>query len=301
VAELVKNCPLCEEKGFHLFDRRQFRGFEVVNQICDNCGLVFQSPRMTEAELNGFYAREYRDLYQGAEGPTPKDLLIQNGRADSLIAFLNDQVIVPSRYLDTGCSAGILLKRFEKQYACNVTGVEPGDAYRNHVLKQGLKVYSSLDDLAQVHEGRFDLISMAHVLEHIPNPVEYLSDLRTRYLTPDGRLLIEVPNLYTHDSFEIAHSISFSSHTLQETLKKAGFEIVATKKHGQPRSELLTLYLTFLAQPSEDNISSYQVHPEQNVPLKRKLGMFWRHILERLIPHRTWITLGKSARRTTCV
>jgi len=80
-----------------------------------------------------------------------------------------------------------------------------------------LTVYPSLDDLGQADGGRFDLVSMAHVLEHIPNPVEYLSDLRERYLTPDGWLLIEVPNLYAHDSFEIAHSIAFSSHTLRET------------------------------------------------------------------------------------
>jgi 2-polyprenyl-3-methyl-5-hydroxy-6-metoxy-1,4-benzoquinol methylase len=33
---------------------------------------------------------------------------------------------------------------------------------------------------------RFDLISLIHVLEHLPDPVSSLAQLRERWLTPDG-------------------------------------------------------------------------------------------------------------------
>ena len=200
----------------------------------------------------------------------------------------------PSQCLDIGCSAGILLNSLVKKYACNVTGVEPGLAYQNYAQKQGVTVCSSLDDLPHIQKEKFDLVSMAHVLEHISNPVDYLSNLRKSYLSSDGWILIEVPNLYYHDCFEIAHLISFSSHTLQETLKKASFEIVANKKHGLPRSDLLPLYLTFLARPLQEVSPAYQVQTEQSVSLKRKLGMFHRRVLSYLKPHQTWKSLPKE-------
>ncbi len=96
---------------------------------------------------------------------------------------------------------------------------------------------------------RFDLISLAHVLEHIANPVQYLAGLRQNWLTEEGSLLVEVPNLYCHDSFEVAHLVAYSPHSLTQTLQQAGFEIVVFVQHGRPRSSILPLYLTVLARP----------------------------------------------------
>ena len=84
MTETVKSCPLCgSDKSAH-FDRRRVHEIEVVNRICEGCGFVYQSPRMTEAELNEFYAAEYRRVYQGDEGPSPADLNTQRARAASL-------------------------------------------------------------------------------------------------------------------------------------------------------------------------------------------------------------------------
>ncbi len=294
--EIVKYCPLCGSQSSRPFDRRKFRGHEVINRICDGCGLVYQSPRMTAAELDDFYAREYRQVYQGDSGPTPKDLLIQSERAASLLEFTADSVDGVNRCLDIGCSAGVLLTRFRDRYHCDVAGVPPGAAYRAFAQSRGLTVYPDLADLEPAGEAHFDLVSMAHVLEHIPAPVEYLSDLRVNILNPDGWLLIEVPNLYCHDSFEIAHTVSFSGHTLRQTLHKAGFEIMALKKHGQPRSELLPLYLTVLAKPGK---STGGLMPESNVALKRRIGMFRRRVVQKLFPRRAWVPLKKTENRDT--
>jgi len=283
--EKLKECPLCSSERSKLFDQRRFRDQQVINRICGNCGLVYQSPRMTAGELDDFYANEYRQVYQGDEGPTQKDLFVQNGRADSLLDFLSTQSVKLKRYLDIGSSSGILLQRFQEKYDCEAIGVEPGEAYRKYAQKQGLTVYADIVDLKGAGEMDFDLVSMAHVLEHMPDPVRYLADLRQEVLTPLGGLLIEVPNLYSHDSFEIAHMTSFSAQSLQLVLLKAGFRVIALEKHGQPRSDMLPLYLTVLAQPQEQD---YQIKPESNVALKRRLGMLWRRVLLKLVPHRAW-------------
>ncbi|MCJ7702676.1 MAG: class I SAM-dependent methyltransferase [Anaerolineales bacterium] len=285
--EKVNHCPLCGSERQRTFAKVDFREHTVTNQICRSCGFVFQSPRMTSGELDAFYAREYRQVYQGSEGPTLKDLAIQKGRAATLLAFVQDEVPSFDRYLDVGCSAGILLKTFQDHFACQAVGVEPGEVYRIFAETQGFQVYREIDELGADGVKPFDLVSMAHVLEHIPDPVAYLTHLREKYLKPGGYLLIEVPNLYFHDSFEIAHMSSFSGHTLQQTIQKAGFTITAEMKHGKPRSRLLPLYVTVLASASP-NPADLEAEPEKGVRLKRRLGFFVRRILLRVFPNSAW-------------
>lgn len=289
-------CPLCGNARSNLFDRRTFRGKQVTNRICANCGLVFQSPRMTEGELKAFYQGEYRQLYQGNQEPGAKDLAVQRLRARALSEFLQLSGVRPTTHLDSGCSAGLLLERLRDDFGCQPTGVEPGDAYRSHAQRRGLPVYASLDELEPVACTKFDLISLIHVLEHLPDPLTYLTHLRQHFLSPDGWLLIEVPNLYAHDCFEIAHLVSYSPRTLRQTVEKAGFAIQLFQAHGRPRSQLIPLYLTLLARPLNPppDPATHQIIPEQRVRLKRRLGLIRRRILERLYPRQAWLPLPVS-------
>jgi SAM-dependent methyltransferase len=285
--EIVALCPLCRSSQYSLFETTRFRGQPVFNQICDSCGFVFQSPRMTDAELDAFYAGEYRQVYQGEAGPTSRDLAIQAKRAAALLAFVKGSIPGVERHLDIGCSAGILLQAFQSHYRCLAVGVEPGDSYRTYAQTKGITVYPDITQVPAGVEARFDLVSMAHVLEHIPDPLAYLARLREDYAATGGYLLIEVPNLYAHDSFEIAHMSSFSEHTLVQTLMKSGFSVIATRKHGNPRSRILPLYLTVLAQSKGMNAPPGVV-PEKMVRRKRKFGMLTRRIVSRLVPSMAW-------------
>lgn len=287
--ETIQSCPLCGSAQSTLFDRRQFRSETVTNRLCAGCGLVYQSPRRTDEELAAFYAAEYRKLYQGSEGPDQKDLAVQAGRAEALLDFIQPKVRAVSRHLDIGCSAGLLLQRLQKAYNGQAVGVEPGRAYRAYAQEAGLRVYPSLEELQACEEPPFDLVSLAHVLEHIADPVAYLAALRRDLLEPGGGLLVEVPNLYAHDSFEVAHLVAYSPHTLLQTLERAGFEAVAVTTHGQPRSGIIPLYLTVLASIAPGG-KPYWIRPERAVRLKRRLGLLHRRILSRLLPGLAWKT-----------
>lgn len=291
MTETVSFCPLCGSEASTLFDQRTFRGLPVVNRVCQSCGLVYQSPRMTEAELSAFYEAEYRQLYQGSQGPDAKDLSVQGRRAEALLAFCKGRLPTVKRHLDIGCSAGLLLQSFQRAYGCQALGVEPGAAYREYARQQGLGVYATLDELRSDEMPRFDLISLAHVLEHLPDPVRYLVELHGDLLEPGGWLLVEVPNLFAHDSFEVAHLVAYSAHTLTQTLGKAGFEICAMEAHGRPRSQVLPLYLTALAHPAA-NPAGFQLQQEGGVRLKRWWGMSRRHLLERFAPRKAWLPLA---------
>ncbi len=290
MSETKTNCPLCDSDRNAIFDRSAFQERTVINRLCSTCGLVFQSPRMSEQELHAFYEREYRQIYQTSEGPTQKDLAVQQARAQVLLNFTSQHLNKVNNHLDVGCSSGLLLDRFRHKYDSNPIGIEPGEAYRIYAREFKLKVYRSREELASHHTGRFDLISMAHVLEHIAEPVNYLREMRRDLLTQDGALLIEVPNLYAHDCFEVAHLVSFSPHTLNQTLNKAGFAIIARRVNGQPRSDLLPLYITVLA-IQQKKIDETDTIPERWVVQKRRIGMFRRKMLARLFPHQAWLPI----------
>jgi 2-polyprenyl-3-methyl-5-hydroxy-6-metoxy-1,4-benzoquinol methylase len=289
--EYLACCPLCNERQSTPFDQREFDGYLVINRLCLSCGLVYQSPRMTKQELETFYHSEYRRIYQGSENPIQKDLSVQEARSKFLVMILKENLGRKiQRHLDIGSSSGVLLHRVRDEFQCQVVGIEPGNAYRNYAEESGLRVYASLDDVRDAGEKPFDLITMVHVLEHIVEPVHYLIQLREVYLKPsDGRLLIEVPNLYAHDCFELAHQVSFSQSTLLQTLRKAGYTTQILLKHGQPRSNLIPLYITLLAAPVDHIPDQNKVERERGIKLKRFAGMTHRRIIERLFPEQAWL------------
>ena len=283
-------CPLCNIDNSSLFDQRNFRGFQVTNRLCSNCGLVYQSPRMTEPELKEFYLSEYRQIYQGTEEPDHKDIAVQEARAVEIINLLRDcGVEKVERFLDIGASTGMLIEKIKKKYQCDAFGIEPGSAYQAHARSREIEMFGSLDELHASGEKKFDLISMIHVLEHLPDPVKYMKNLRFKYLGVQGKILIEVPNLFAHDSFEIAHLTSFSRHTLYEVMKKAGFRTIFVETHGRPRSNMIPLYISLLAVPEVNPWEQPEIEIERLIRIKRNAGLAHRKLIEKLFPNQAWL------------
>jgi 2-polyprenyl-3-methyl-5-hydroxy-6-metoxy-1,4-benzoquinol methylase len=143
--------------------------------------------------------------------------------------------------LDIGASSGMLLETMKQEFGAIVTGVEPGDAYRALAEGKGIRMYPSIEALAATQPQHFELVTLMHVLEHLEQPLQVLKQIKEELLSKDGLLLVEVPNFYAHDSYELAHLSCFTRHTLLELLRQAGFELVAFRQHGMPRSEILPL------------------------------------------------------------
>jgi SAM-dependent methyltransferase len=296
VSVVVARCPLCGSDNHQIFERVHDRGWDLTYQLCKSCGMVFQSPRMSDEELEQFYLADYRLLVQNDEGPSDKDLRIQSGRARNLLAFAQPHLDQVQTHLDIGSSAGALLLEFRRAYGCASYGVEPGEAYRNFSKELGLRVVADLADLDRGLSKSFDLITMAHVLEHVPDPVAYLRQLTELWLAPDGYLLLEVPNLFGHPAFEVAHLTAFSKATLCQVLHEAGYQIVVQKVHGAPRSHLIPLYLTVLARGNGRPIESKPLQSRSRwVYLERGLGKFWRRWASRIAPRWAWLPLPEMS------
>jgi hypothetical protein len=113
-------------------------------------------------------------------------------------------------------------------------------------------------------------------------------------LSHDGWLLIEVPNLYAHDSFEVAHLIAFSHHSLSQSVMQAGYSVKYLQIHGLPRSNLIPLYITMIASPNYQMINKPEIRKERWTGLKRRSGMIHRKIIERGFPQQAWLPAYRS-------
>lgn len=287
VVELDR-CPICSHAEHRAFETLQGEVGEIVFRICLRCGAVFQSPRMETSRLEAFYKEGYRSLAQDTEKPTEKDLVMQEERAQRTLQMVRKDLPGIGRHLDIGSSSGALLTAFHRAYGCESTGIEPGDMYRTFSQQRGIRVYDTLESLPE-REPPFDFVSLMHVLEHLPDPVGTLSELRSKHMYPAGNLLVEVPNLFEHEALEVAHLCAFTSETLQETVRQAGFSVLWTRAHGSFRSPVLKLYITLFAQAVEQPAGEPTVQSTAfAVPLRRQFGRLKRQLLTRLLPDWTW-------------
>ena len=286
---VVVACPLCGGSRHAFFEEYEDAGRMIHYRLCEICGFVFQSPRMGDEELAEFYITGYRQTVQGSEAPTEKDLRVQVGRARHLRAFCNSRLRTVSRHLDIGSSSGALLREMARAYDCTGTGIEPGEAYRKISRGQGLEVYRGLEELGEGQRRSFDLVSIIHVLEHLPDPVVYLRGLRETWIAPGGRLLVEAPNLFGHRSAELAHLSIFSPRTLRQTLEQAGFGVLKLRTHGRPRSPVLRLYVTALAHSAPgDGRPGRPRFSSAGVRRRRRWALWWLETLTRKLPNWTW-------------
>ncbi|WP_353777124.1 methyltransferase domain-containing protein [Winogradskyella sp. 3972H.M.0a.05] len=100
--------------------------------------------------------------------------------------------------LDVGCGTGdFLLKAKENDW--KVTGIEPNENARAITAEKIGPSAFDVEHLAKLEPSSFDVITLWHVLEHLPN-LEMHVAVFERLLKEDGRLVIAVPNFNSYDA-----------------------------------------------------------------------------------------------------
>src|SRR5690606_25428262 len=97
--------------------------------------------------------------------------------------------------LDVGAGTGDFLQ-CSKKGGWQIQGVEPNIKARKLADEKGVHL---LDDIDEVTNQKFDVITLWHVLEHIPNLESYIIKLKG-LLKDNGILVIAVPNYKSYDA-----------------------------------------------------------------------------------------------------
>ncbi len=175
---------------------------------------------------------EERDLHT--------DMMRESGRRSDahLARYIQASRFVEDgdRVLDVACGLGYGSYQISRSTrAASVVGIDLSDyavdyAKTNFSGTQGLApCYSVGDaqDLSQMADGSADFAISIETLEHIPQPVQLLSELH-RVLTPGGRLYASVPNDWSDESGKDPnpfHLHVYDWKALSEQFRAAGFHI----------------------------------------------------------------------------
>ncbi|MCM8805113.1 MAG: class I SAM-dependent methyltransferase [Candidatus Omnitrophica bacterium] len=223
-------CYLCGGKVQATIQNGVRHGSMFKVKKCFNCGLVFLYPVPDDNQLNDYYRNKYRKDY--CDPPAEERFYSDIPEAKLRLKRIKNELTKKTKLLEIGCGTGAFLKTISP-YVNNVFGIEPDDESRQWI-KEKLN-FDVVSDIENLDKGeKFDMVVMFHVLEHLPDPVNFLKKLK-EIMKKRAKLIIEVPNvndaliaLYQVKEFckfyyQRAHLYYFSSHTLKKVLKKAGF------------------------------------------------------------------------------
>lgn len=114
------------------------------------------------------------------------------------LKIINSFSLHGKRLLDIGCGTGDFL-RIAQQNNWDVLGIEPNVRARSIANEKTKNVVFKTEKLAKLKPSSFDVITLWHVLEHLPNYKEHFLIFK-KLLKPNGILIIAVPNYKSHDA-----------------------------------------------------------------------------------------------------
>ncbi len=191
---------------------------------CERCDTLQKIPTAAyRAKVDEIY-RTYRsyELTEGHE-QVKFEAGIPRARSDILLDNVAEHLPEGGDFLDIGTGAGVFLRAVHKRFGARA------NLYAHDVTSAAHEALSTTlpirdffaGDLAAIGR-RFDVVSMVHVLEHIPSPHAVLEQVG-RLLKDDGVLLVQVPDLEetVFDTVIFDHVFHFSPATVLALLRKA--------------------------------------------------------------------------------
>ncbi len=133
--------------------------------------------------------------------------------------------------LDIGCGYGQFLNRLKESGYTNAQGIDINDESVARCTELGLQVtqIAAIKDFAQANRGKFKLITMSHVLEHVNKDdiIDTVGHIRSM-LAPGGAYIVMVPNGQTNTGAywmyeDFTHTTLFTAGSLLYVLKGGGF------------------------------------------------------------------------------
>jgi 2-polyprenyl-3-methyl-5-hydroxy-6-metoxy-1,4-benzoquinol methylase len=215
-------CDLCGERRARPFARRQ--GMEVVR--CLGCGLVYVSPRLDAEALHRHYnsgESSRIEYYLDVEAADRRSFAEVLDRAERLVPR--------GDLLDVGPNVGTGMA-VARERGWKVHGVEiNAEAVRYCREARGLDVTEGTLEPQTYPPGRFDVVLMGDVIEHVASPKDLMRTV-ARILRPGGAVLISTPDISGWAARllqvkPVEHIHYFDAKTMERLVREAGLELVS--------------------------------------------------------------------------
>lgn len=145
-----------------------------------------------------------------------------------------EKIKLPGKILDIGAGTAEFLIHCKKN-GWETDGVEPNSNARKIAFEKGIKLKK---ELSEISAAPYDVITLWHVLEHLPNLESTLNNINI-LLKENGFLVIAVPNFKSYDAqyykeFWAAYDVPrhlwhFSKNGLRSLMKNFGWNLFQTK------------------------------------------------------------------------
>lgn len=234
--EVLDQCPICQHDKFtfHVTCQDYLVSNETFQiQQCVHCHFLFTNPRPAAETIGRYYQSDqyisHNDEKQGLVSNLYKTVrrYTLNQKA-KLIKDLNGQV---GSLLDIGCGTGAFLE-YCQQKGWRIQGVEP-DSGARLVASKRLNISVAAELATQTESETSDVVTLWHVLEHIPDLQQTLERIH-QHITKNGTLLLALPNHLSWDAakyrqwwaaYDVPRHLShFSPKTITSLVEQQGFK-----------------------------------------------------------------------------
>ncbi|WP_432222632.1 class I SAM-dependent methyltransferase [Flavobacterium sp. TMP13] len=189
----------------NLSDKKKFltvKDHSVSQELFDlhydaNLDMLITSPQPNENVLSKYYESEdyishtdnKRSLFEKAYH------LVKGIALKNKLSLINTEQPQKGLLLDIGAGTGDFLL-VAKENGWQTVGVEPSPRAKKIAIGKGI---TFVEQIKSLENSSFDVITMWHVLEHVPDLDLQIQELK-RLLKPNGTLLVAVPNFKSYDA-----------------------------------------------------------------------------------------------------
>ena len=163
--------------------------------------------------------------------------LVKKVSLKSKLKLINSFASKEKTLLDVGCGTGDFLQVAKENNWC-ISGIEPNEEARVIANNKTSNSVFEIEELLKFEANKFDVITLWHVLEHLPNLDKHIAVFK-KILKPNGALIIAVPNYKSYDAehykqywaaFDAPrHLWHFSKESISKLVSKESMRVIKIK------------------------------------------------------------------------
>lgn len=186
-----------EDKSFITVKDFSVSGESFSLLLNEEYQLLKTHPQPTLDKLGAYY--EFEDYISHTDGKRTlfekMYHFVKRNAIRKKVSLINSYHPVKGKVLDIGAGTGDFLLECKNQN-WEILGIEPNDKAKTIAVGKGIKFAENIESL---ENNSFDVITMWHVLEHVPDVEHQIAELK-RLLKPNGTIIIAVPNFKSFDA-----------------------------------------------------------------------------------------------------